>query len=218
MEIPTYVEIDADGGIDVMRTSDAPGGRSRRWIVAVVIAVIGLPIAWYLGSPLFLSKKVGEAFPISATAEVPPGMTRQQVEDAMMRASQVQTTVTDAMPSSNVTPAVVRRGMLVNVDGFHRGSGVATVYRTGGRLVLRLDPFNVTNGPDLYVYLAGNPAPRNTAQLHDAGAVEVARLKGNIGAQNYSLPAALDLSKLKSVVIYCRRFHVVFSTAELAPQ
>ncbi len=47
------------------------------------------------------------------------------------------------------------------------------------------------------------------------GAFEVAQLKGNIGGQNYLLPADLDLSTLKSVVIYCRRFTRVFSTAGL---
>lgn len=71
------------------------------------------------------------------------------------------------------------------------------------------------NGPDLYVYLSGHPMPRSSAQLHEQGAFEVARLKGNVGDQNYALPADLDLSTYRSVVIYCKRFGVVFSTAEL---
>ena len=57
--------------------------------------------------------------------------------------------------------------------------------------------------------------PRSSAQLHEQGAFEVARLKGNVGDQNYALPADLDLSTYRSVVIYCKRFGVVFSTAEL---
>jgi 2-polyprenyl-6-methoxyphenol hydroxylase-like FAD-dependent oxidoreductase len=44
---------------------------------------------------------------------------------------------------------------------------------------------------------------------------EVARLKGNIGDQNYELPADLDLSQYRAVVIYCKRFSDIFSTAEL---
>jgi hypothetical protein len=58
--------------------------------------------------------------------------------------------------------------------------------------------------------------PRSSAELRDAGAFEVARLKGNVGAQNYDLPADLDLGKFRAVVIYCRRFTTVFSTAELS--
>jgi Electron transfer DM13 len=68
------------------------------------------------------------------------------------------------------------------------------------------------------VDLSANPAPRTSSQLHDAGAFEVAPLKGNIGDQNYALPADLDLDHFASVVIYCRRFNVVFSSAELSMQ
>ena len=86
----------------------------------------------------------------------------------------------------------------------------------GGR-VLRLDDFRATNGPDLYVYLSGHPAPRSSAELHADGAFEVAPLKGNVGSQNYELPADLDLAAFRSAVICCRRFATVFSTAELVP-
>jgi hypothetical protein len=40
-------------------------------------------------------------------------------------------------------------------------------------------------------------------------------LKGNIGSQNYEIPADVDVSQYQSVVIYCMPFHVVFSTATL---
>lgn len=85
-----------------------------------------------------------------------------------------------------------------------------------GTFVLRLEEFKVTNGPDLYVYLSGHPGPRSGSQVHEGGALEVARLKGNIGNQNYALPPNVDLSKFKSVVIYCKQFSVVFSTAKLS--
>ncbi len=103
------------------------------------------------------------------------------------------------------------------VDGIHKGEGAATLVRLpDGQAVLRLeDDFRVTNGPDLYVYLSGSAAPRTSAELHETGAFEVAQLKGNMGSQNYALPANLDLTRFRSVVIYCRRFTTVFSTAEL---
>jgi Electron transfer DM13 len=103
------------------------------------------------------------------------------------------------------------------VDAIHKGEGAATLVRLpDGQTVLRLeDDFRVTNGPDLYVYLSGSAAPRTSAELHATGAFEVAQLKGNVGGQNYALPDDLDLSKFRSVVIYCRRFTTVFSTAEL---
>ncbi|MBI4278028.1 MAG: DM13 domain-containing protein [Armatimonadetes bacterium] len=197
----------------MMPAMTAGRGRQRLWLLLVIAAVIVLPIAWYLISPLFLSKTVSEAFPMSANATLPAGMTREQAEKAMMEASKVNSAMTETMPAAAAT--VLVQGTFGAVDGVHKGEGTATLYRVGQDRVLRFDPFKVTNGPDLYVYLSGHAAPRSREQLHEGGAFEVGRLKGNIGAQNYTLPADLDPSKFKSAVIYCRRFHVVFSTAEL---
>ena len=111
----------------------------------------------------------------------------------------------------------VASGQFSVVDGIHKGEGTAAIVQLAdGQRVLRLDDdFRVTNGPDLYVYLSGAPAPRSSAELHSQGAFEVAQLKGNVGSQNYELPRDLDVDQFRSVVIYCRRFTTVFSTAEL---
>ncbi|MDH3600540.1 MAG: DM13 domain-containing protein [Candidatus Tectomicrobia bacterium] len=45
--------------------------------------------------------------------------------------------------------------------------------------------------------------------------MDLGSLKGNIGSQNYPIPAETDIVPFKSVVIYCMPFHVVFSTATL---
>jgi hypothetical protein len=55
--------------------------------------------------------------------------------------------------------------------------------------------------------------------VKQAGFVEVAPLKGNVGDQNYELPANIDLSKYRAATLWCRRFGVNFGTAPLmAPQ
>ncbi len=114
-------------------------------------------------------------------------------------------------------PVTLATGQWTGADNFHTGSGKALLIRLpDGQRFLRFEEFKVTNGPDLYVYLSGHPAPRNTAQLHEGAAFEVGVLKGNVGNQNYALPADLDLSRFKSAVIYCKRFSVIFATAELA--
>jgi hypothetical protein len=124
--------------------------------------------------------------------------------------------VSEALPTQ-AGSTMVTQGQFGVVDAIHKGEGAASILNLpDGQRVLRVgDDFRVTNGPDLYVYLSGSAAPRSSADLHDAGAFEVARLKGNVGGQNYELPADLDLGKFRSVVIYCRRFTTVFSTAEL---
>ena len=127
--------------------------------------------------------------------------------------------VSEAAPADVESSSVAaRRGSFGVVDAIHKGEGQATFYRLpNGSTVLRLENFRVTNGPDLYVYLSGHPAPRTSAELHQEPDYEVAILKGNVGDQSYELPADLDLAGVQSVVIHCKRFATVFSTAELQP-
>ena len=190
--------------------------RRRVWWIVAAAVILGAPIAWYLGSPLFISRTVNEpfpaAFPMSAGATVPEGMAQQQVEDTMMKASKENTSASEAMPSGSAS--VVARGTFRGADDFHKGEGTATLYRVGQDIVLRLDPFKVTNGPDLHVILTKTPAPKSRRDV-DEGYVEVAKLKGNVGSQNYALPKGVLLADYHAVVIYCKPFHVVFATAAL---
>jgi hypothetical protein len=190
--------------------------RRRLWWIVAVVVIVGAPIAWYLGSPLFISKTVSEAFPASAGAEVPKGMTQQQVEETMLKASKANTSATESMPAGTPPATALVRGTFVGADDFHQGEGTATVYRLKGELLLRLDPFRVTNGPDLHVILTKHSAPKTRDDVK-AGYVEVAKLKGNIGSQNYTLPQNVRLDAYHAVVIYCKPFHVVFSVATLRP-
>lgn len=123
---------------------------------------------------------------------------------------------TAAALGAQADTVILAMGTFGGTDSIHRGEGKALLIRLAdGRRFLRFEDFRVTNGPDLYVYLSGHRAPRNRTQLHEGAAFEVARLKGNVGNQNYELPADLDLTKFRSAVIYCKRFSVLFSTAEL---
>jgi hypothetical protein len=47
--------------------------------------------------------------------------------------------------------------------------------------------------------------------------VEIGKLKGTDGDQNYDVPPDLDLGKYRAVTIWCRRFSVNFGTAPLTP-
>lgn len=200
--------------------------RWARWAIVVVV-IVGAPIAWYLGSPLFINRVVDEPFPgttgaapgapdypMSKGATVPEGMTQQQVEDKMMEASKTEAPANDAMPTGAAQGTPVVRGTFSGADDFHKGEGTVTVYRIGQDLVLHLDPFKVTNGPDLRVILTKTETPKSSADVN-AGYVEIGKLKGNAGGQNYPLSKDLNLSEYKAVVIYCKPFHVVFATAPL---
>jgi hypothetical protein len=51
--------------------------------------------------------------------------------------------------------------------------------------------------------------------VQTAGFVDLGSIKGNVGDQNYDVPADLDLSKYRAATIWCRRFSVNFGTAPL---
>lgn len=93
-------------------------------------------------------------------------------------------------------------------SGAHRTAGTATlIQQSGGHRVLTLTGFATEPGPDLRVYLV--PASGNGVR----GAVDLGRLKGNKGDQQY---AVADGARAGAVVIWCRSFSVAFGSATLA--
>lgn len=114
------------------------------------------------------------------------------------------------MPGATAMP-VVQRGELKGADAFHFGRGQALIVQVApGRHVLRLDDFSVRNGPDLFVYLSSNP------NGYASDAINLGRLRANDGSLNYEIPDTVDLSRVKSAVIWCRQFAVLFATATLS--
>ncbi len=189
-----------------------------RRILLIVVAAGIAAVAWWLASPLLLDRRVDEAFPMAASATVPNNMTRGEVEQVMATMAKMGELADEPMPESGAAPVALASGTFRDADAFHRGSGTATVYRLAdGTAVLRFEGFSVTNGPDLRVLLAGHTNPADHDDLEAQGYVELDKLKGNIGNQNYVIPATVDPEARQSVVIYCRPFHVVFSVATLAP-
>jgi len=112
---------------------------------------------------------------------------------------------------------IVAHGTFVDADGVHRGRGTATIYRGGtGQYTLRLTDFEVTNGPDLKVWLVAESDIKSSDDVKASQWLSLGQLKGNIGNQNYAIPAATEVSKYQSVVIWCEQFGVLFSPAKLA--
>jgi hypothetical protein len=132
----------------------------------------------------------------------------------------VKTTVNESLPSEAVAqtteaPSVLLSGQFRSYA--HETVGTAAVHQLGDRQVLRLTGFSTSNGPDVRVYLvAANDATDNETVTR-AGFVELGKLKGTQGDQNYDIPAGLDLTKYRAVTIWCRRFSVNFGTAPLTP-
>jgi hypothetical protein len=128
------------------------------------------------------------------------------------RSQLVDDTVNERVVKVTPRNVLLKRGRFESVA--HAAEGTATTIRTAaGARVLTLTNFDVSNGPDLRVYLVAGPA-RDESQVDDFK--DLGALKGNQGNQQYELPNGLDLERYATVVIWCRAFSVNFARASLA--
>ena len=100
----------------------------------------------------------------------------------------------------------------------HATSGnVEILAGKNGAKVLRLTDFKTSNGPDVHVVLIAADNAVDNQKFLPGGTerVELGKLKGNQGNQNYVIPAGTDLGKFKTVLIYCERFNATFGAAPL---
>lgn len=193
-----------------MRRNNSP------WKYLGIVLVLGLVIgiAWWLIAPVFFDQEVNEALPTAVIESSPTSAPAEVVPTVQAVETQPQPTNESAAAGSE---QILLQGSFYNVA--HVGAGEALVYQLAdGSRILRLQNFSVENGPDLYVYLVPvDPVPSGSGS-EIPGSYSLGRLKGNIGDQNYEIPADLDLSQYKSVVIWCQAFAVPFSAAPLTTQ
>ena len=157
--------------------------------VLVGVGLVVAALAWYAFRPelLFVNKSVSEGFPTTAVAS-----------------------------NSGNAVAMPRQLSSGEFKGYaHETQGTAAIYDVDGKRVLRLTDFMTSNGPDVHVYLVAAPDVQDDATVKKAGFVDLGSMKGNVGDQNYDVPAGVDLDKYRTVTIWCARFNVNFAAAPL---
>ena len=161
---------------------------------------------------------------VAAQPTATPTLTATRSPTPTPTATPTRSPTATATPPATATPtpaaseAAVRLkvGEFKDQDAFHQGSGTATILRSAtGSHLLRLEDLDVTNGPDLHVILSPTSDPQGRGDLMAAGWADLGELRGNRGNQNYPIPPNVDVTKQRSVVIYCMPFHVIFSVASL---
>ena len=137
-------------------------------------------------------------------------MTQEEKQTLMNEFSKQNSTVNENMSANMTNNTKPLIGNFVGSgDGFHKAEGVAKVITPrDGKTFLRLENLKATNGPDLYVYLSTG---KDVSDITNLG-----RLKGNIGNQNYEIPAGTDLAKYDTVLIWCKAFSTLFGSAKLS--
>lgn len=172
-----------------------------RWPVLGAYVLVAVAAGGYLGSSTLIDDVVDEQVATAAP-----------VADATGSAVDAEPTTT-GRPGRAASPRNVR----LRVGRFeavrHPAAGTATVIRLaeGGR-VLTLTDFDVDNGPDLRIYLVAGPA-RSEGEVDDF--VDLGRLRGNRGNQQYEIPDGVDVDRYATAVIWCRAFSVLFASAPL---
>ena len=79
-----------------------------------------------------------------------------------------------------------------------------------------LEPdFEVGPGPAYHVYLVPKAPIRASSDMKDVMFVDLGRLRAFKGSQRYAIPAGVDLARFPSVIIWCERFSVLISPADL---
>ena len=94
-----------------------------------------------------------------------------------------------------------------NGYGGQNVSGMAKIYLTNNKYMLKLENFSTSNGPDLKVYLSMASSPSAFISLGD--------LKSTNGNQVYEISGTPDFTKYNFVLIHCERYNHLYGSAEL---
>lgn len=205
--------------------------------IAVGAGVVGLAVVAFLAFGVFgihtafIDDEVSESGPVfdsGAASNLPSDQVDQDLTDDMNEfmsdaGTPLEVEASDPMPptvdAAQEAGAVVTQFEGSFVPRSHPGEGIAKVLNDGtDQRFLRFEDFATDNGPDLNVYLTTADADAPTGDFGVSGQfVDLGDLSGNIGEQNYEIPPDVDLTEFDTVVVWCVRFGVAFTAADLAP-
>jgi len=192
--------------------------RNVRTILGLIIIATLLPLVMLVTSKSQVSNAVSSDtqnftnMTEEQRVQAAKNMTQEERQTVMNEFSKQNSTVDENMSATMMDNTKPLMGNFVGSgDGFHKAEGVAKLITLAdGKTFLRLENLKATNGPDLYVYLSTG---KDVSDI-----VNLGRLKGNIGNQNYEIPAGSNLSKYDTVLIWCKAFSTLFGSAKLSSQ
>lgn len=159
-----------------------------------------------------VDESLADAFPVvvQTVAEEPPPTTTTTTTATEETPPPTTVPPTTAAPEP-AGPVVISSGGFYGID--HSAEGTAAIYEQDGAYVLRFeDDTDIQNGPDLFVWVlaANNYTGGDPGEFIDLG-----KIKGNVGGQNYELPAEFDPTVHQFILIWCKRFSVPFAASPL---
>ncbi len=187
----------------------------------VTALVVWLAFSFFGIQALWSDTVVNETVPIATVPQ--PDLGAVPVETTTTVGSKpidkpATTVVPPSAPKPLTVPTMIADGVFNQGDSTYTIQGKAIVTEKDGVRTLSLADFNVTNGPDLFVYLVSAANSDNKTVKDAVGGdsfVNLGVLKGNKGNQNYVLPPEAKLDSDSVISIWCRRFFRNFGAAEL---
>ena len=89
------------------------------------------------------------------------------------------------------------------------------VERDGTQFIVFSDDFRAANGPDLKIFLSPKSISDATGKNAVEGSLNIGELKKTRGAQEYEVPAGVDLSQYGSVLVHCEAYSVLWGGGNL---
>ena len=172
--------------------------KSKLWLV---LGIVVLGLGWFIATELFLPT----TSTVPAMDVLPPVVSVQDTQDVIAPTTATSSVVVPP-PTPAPVPSPVVKGTFTDTPS-HPGEGNAAIYQTDAGEIVRLTDFSSTAGPDLFVYLATDAKASEFINLGE--------LKSTQGDQNYPIPEGVDVEKYPQVLIWCKRFGVLFMSATL---
>ncbi len=190
------------------------------FVMIGVVSACGEDAAVRPAEPAAASSSVAAATTTAATAAATTSVvaetTAAPADTALPDTAPDDSAVADsAAPDTAVAvQAVVRSGVFGPLDHDVVGAASVTIEADGAQRLDFGDDFSSESGPRLVVLLSAAGVDSNSGW--DDTSVVLGALKNQRGAQTYEIPAEVDLSQYRSVVIWCDEFDVGFGVAGLA--
>jgi hypothetical protein len=129
---------------------------------------------------------------------------------------QIDTPLIEPAPAGLAGAKVLGTAKVYNVD--REGQGTAKIYElSNGTRLIRLEDFFVSINSDLELRLSEGPNPKTTDDAVKSPFKVVAPLKATVGTMNYEVPKDIDVSKYKSIVIWCEITRNAYAAANIEP-
>ena len=172
--------------------------------IGLIVIVLLIAFGYYTISPLFRNIRVDEQMPLLINDTVSNSGTSNSSVSPTSPTSPVSTSEVPSSATSSVAKIIGTTG--------HPASGNVKIIRgekQGEKTsYVRYENFKTINGPDLYIYLAND--------LDAKDSVNIGRLKATEGNVNYEIPAGIDVSAYRYVLVWCKLFGVLFNSADIS--